>query len=142
MMKAYADLLARICLSGIFVYEAVDSIQFFQQTKEKMTMYGLTWQQDLLLLGSIVFLILGALLLLSGYRASFGALLLLIYWVPATFITHAFWSVAPELYNTEAVAFMHGMAIAGGLLMVYVNGSGRLSIRKLFATVKVRSMRG
>ena len=58
-MKDYADLLARICVAFIFLYEAYDSIVFFKQTKETMTAYGVHWNQDILLIGVIFCLILG-----------------------------------------------------------------------------------
>jgi uncharacterized membrane protein YphA (DoxX/SURF4 family) len=34
---------------------------------------------------------------------------------------------------------MKNIAIAGGLLSVLVNGSGKISIRRLFATFRVRN---
>ena len=149
-MKHIADLFARIFLSFIFLYEAYDSIIYFEVTKVKMSEYGLTGNQDLMLRAAIVLLIIGGLLLLSGYRSSFGVVLLLIYWVPVTFIVHPFWvesqdcmvSVScfervEEYRRIQGILFMKNLAIIGGLLMVWVNGSGRYSIKRLFATTKV-----
>ena len=82
-MKNVVDLIARLFLSFMFLYEAYDSIYYFQTTKEKMTDYYITWHQELLLVGSIIFLILGGLMLLTGYRAKLGAFLLICYWAPA-----------------------------------------------------------
>ena len=102
-----------------------------------MTNYGITWQQDLLLLGAIFILVLGATLLLIGYRSGFGAFLLMIYWVPVTFIVHSWWNDPPGIQRMESIMFMKNIAIMGGLLLVLVNGSGRYSIKRLFATTKV-----
>jgi putative oxidoreductase len=102
-----------------------------------MTAYGMTWNQDLLLIGSICCLVLGGLLLLLGYRSGLGAILILLYWIPATFIVHSFWNFPPEAQRLEAILFMKNLAIIGGLMLVYVNGSGRYSVKRLFATTKV-----
>lgn len=136
-MKDLVDLIARILLAFIFLFEAYDSITYFQSTKNMMTEYGLTWRQDLLLSCAIFGLILGGTLILIGYRSSFGAFLVLLYWLPVTFIVHSFWNAAPELRRLESIHFMKNLAITGGLLMVWVNGSGRYSVKRLFATFKV-----
>ena len=91
-MKDSIDLLGRILIAFIFLFEAYDSIAFFKLTKETMLSYGLTWNQDLLLYSSIFLLMLGGILVLIGYRASLGAGLLLLYWIPVTFIVHSFWN--------------------------------------------------
>lgn len=141
-------------MAFIFLFEAYDTVFFFKATKVKMTYYGLSWNQDLLLYGAIVLLVLGGLMVLSGYRSNLGAFLLLLYWLPVTFIVHDFWNVpfeckmqitCPELElegqevyrRFQAILFMKNLAIVGGLLMIWVNGSGRFSIKRLFATTKV-----
>lgn len=136
-MKDIGDLLGRIFLSFIFLYEAYDSIFYMKPTKATMTEYGITWQQDFLLFGAIALLMLGGLMILSGYRSSLGAFMLLLYWVPVTFIVHSFWNDPPDKERLQAILFMKNIAITGGLLMVWVNGSGRFSIKRLFATAKV-----
>jgi putative oxidoreductase len=136
-MKDFADLIARCLLSFIFLYEAYDSIFYAKETKAKMAMYGLTWNPDFLFYSAVTLLILGGLMLLTGYRSSFGVVLLLIYWVPVTFIVHSFWNDPEPYKRMQAILFMKNLGITGGLLMVWVNGSGRYSIRRLFATTRV-----
>ena len=136
-MKDLADLIGRVLIAFIFLYEAYDSIFYFKDTKHTMTSYGVTWNQDLLLYGSIVILLLGGTLLLLGYRSGFGAVLLLLYWIPVTFIVHSFWNDPVEEQRLQAILFMKNLGVAGGLLLISVYGSGRFSIRRLFATAKV-----
>ena len=137
-MKDVIDLIGRILISIIFLYEAYDTVFYYQETKAIMTSYGVTWNQDFLLVSSIMCLILGGLLLLLGYRPGLGSILILFYWIPVTFIAHSFWNDPPENQRIEAILFMKNLAIIGGLMLVYVNGSGRFSIRRLFATTKVK----
>lgn len=136
-MKDILDLVGRILIAFIFLYEAYDAIAYYGATKETLDDYGLTWNQDFLLIGMITLLIIGGLLVLIGYRSSLGAILLLLYWIPLTFIVHSFWNDAPEFVREESMNFMKNLAIMGGLFMVLVNGSGRYSVRRLFATTKV-----
>ena len=83
---------------------------------------------------------MGSLMLLFGYRAKLGAGMLLIYLVPVTFIAHNWWMLDRGTErHTMSVMFMKDLAVIGGLLMVMVNGAGRFSIKKLFATTKVRT---
>ena len=118
-MKAVVDLIGRIFLSFIFIYEGIDSILYFGKTKDLMTEYGINFQQDVLLVGSIVLLMLGGILLLIGYRSSFGSVLLLLYYIPVTLIVHSFWNDADEVTRRmQGILFMKNLAIIGGLLMV------------------------
>jgi len=136
-MKDLYDLIGRIFISFIFLYDAFDSIVYFKETKTTMLEHGLTWQPDLLLYASIFLLVLGGTLVLIGYRSSLGASLLLLYWIPVTFIAHSFWNDPEPARRLEAIMFMKNLAIAGGLLMILVNGSGKYSIKRLFATARV-----
>ena len=136
-MKDVLDLLARVCLAFIFLYEAYDSIFYFQETKAKMISYGLSWNPNFLLVAAIIILVLGGTLLLIGYRTSFGVFLLMLYWIPLTLVIHSFWNDPEPEKRLQAILFMKNIAILGGLLMVYVNDSGRYSIKRLFATTKV-----
>ncbi len=137
-MKDTIDLVGRIFLSFIFLFEAYDSLAFFKATKGQMISYGITWQTETLLYLAIFILILGGALLLLGYRSSFGALLLLLYWIPVTFILYSWWNDPIEFRRDNSIQFMKNLSIAGGLLIVMVNGSGKYSIKRLFATTKVR----
>jgi len=136
-MKDIIDLIGRILISIIFLYEAYDSIFYYKETKEVMTAYGFEGYQDFLIIASTICLVLGGTLLLIGYRSGFGSFLILLYWIPVTFIVHSFWNVPPEVQRIEAILFMKNLAIIGGLMLVYVNGSGRYSVKRLFATTKI-----
>lgn len=136
-MKDLFDFVGRVLLSFIFLYEAYDSVIYYQATKSKIAAYGIGGSQDLLLVGAIFLLLVGGLLLLSGYRVGLGGILVLLYWIPVTFVVHSWWNdpVAEQRY--EAIMFMRNLAIAGGVLHVIAHGSGRYSIRRIFATTRV-----
>ncbi len=136
-MKDIVDLIGRILVSFIFIYEAVDSILYFNKTKQLMTDYGLNFQQDLLLIGAIFLLLTGGTLLLIGYRIGLGAILLMLYWIPVTFIVHSFWNDPLPDRRLESILFMKNLAILGSLMFIAVNTSGRFSVKTLLANTRV-----
>ena len=136
-MKDIIDLLGRIFFSAMFLYEGYDSIHYFVRTKSTMTEYGITWNQDMLLTGAIFLLVVGGIMLLIGYRVTIASIFLLIYYVPITFIVHSWWNDPLPQQREVAIDFMQNMAIVGGLLLLIGRGSGRYSIKRLFATTKV-----
>ena len=85
-------------------------------------------------------MILGATLILIGYRSGLGAFLILLYWIPLTFILDKFWEIPLTDHETRrsvALHFMKNIAIAGGLLLLLVNGSARFSVKRLLSTTRV-----
>jgi putative oxidoreductase len=137
-MRDITDLIGRICLSAIFIFEAIDSTFFFDKTREAMTEHGLVWSQDMLLYCGIFLLTVGGLMVLLGYRATLGGIMLLMYWVPVTFIMYDFWNYDNRSeFREQSILFMKNVAIIGGLLMLVGKGSGRYSIKRLLATTRV-----
>ena len=136
-MKDITDLFARIFISFIFFYEAFDSIVFFKSNQETMSLYGVHWQQDLLLSGVIFVLIIGSTLILLGYYSRVGSILILLYWIPFTFIVYSFWNDPIELRRIHSLYFMRNMGVAAALLLVAVNGSGKYSVRRMLHVLRL-----
>ncbi len=136
-MRDIIDLIGRVFLSAIFLFEAADSTLNFAKTKATMQAHGLNWNQDMLLVAAILFLLLGGIMVLIGYRTGLASTLLLLYWVPVTFIVHDFWNYTGDALRLQSISFMKNMAITGGLLMLLGKGSGRYSIKRLLATTRV-----
>lgn len=131
------DLIGRVMMSAIFIFEAIDSIMYAEQTKTTMADYGILWRQDLLLYASITMLIMGGVMLLVGYRIRFGAWLLLLYWIPVTCIVYSFWNDPIDIQRLNAIFFMRNIAIAGGLLVIASHGAGKYSIKRLMTVSKI-----
>jgi putative oxidoreductase len=136
-MKEVADLLGRVCISLIFLYEAYDSIVFFNSTKRTMTEYGLLWQQDTLLILSIIGLLLGGIFVLIGFQARLGASMLFLYYLIVTLVLYSFWDDPHPIRRINSMHFMKNLAIMGGLLIIMVNGSGKYSVKRLLSYTKL-----
>lgn len=136
-MKDIADLLGRFLIALIFLYEVYETIGFYKQTKQTMTDYNITWNQDILLMGVLAILILGSTLVLIGYLSNFGAFLLLLYWIPFTFIVYSFWNDPADIKRLHSLYFMRNMAIAGGLLLLIAHGSGKYSVKRMLHVMRL-----
>jgi len=136
-MKGIADLLGRIFLSTIFFFEVLDTIFFYSTAKEAMTNYGITWMQDTLLAIVLLMMGIGAFLVVIGYFARVGATLLLLVWIPFTFIVYSFWNVPPDMQREQMMFFMRNLALIGGLLLLLANGSGEYSVRRLIHVMRL-----
>ncbi len=136
-MKDYLDLIARMCIAFIFLYEAYDSIVFFEHTKETMTEYGVVWNQNILLSAVIFCLIVGSVMILIGYFASIGAFLILLYWIPFTCIVYSFWNDPLEFRRINSLYFMRNLGTSAALLLLMANGAGKFSVRRILHTLKL-----
>ncbi|MBK8369979.1 MAG: DoxX family protein [Saprospiraceae bacterium] len=136
-MKDIFELMGRIFIAFVFIYEALDALVFFQKTKATMTVYGLTWNQDLVLTTLISILILGGIMVLIGYYSGIGSFLLLLYWLPYTLIVYSFWNDPVELQRLHALYFMRNLALCGGLMLLLANGAGKYSIKRLLFIMKL-----
>ena len=78
----------------------------------------------------------GGLSVLVGYRARWGAWLLVAFLVPVTCMLHAFWTLHdPVLIHTQQAMFMKNLSMLGAALLLTQIGAGPLS----FDAVRSRS---
>lgn len=73
--------------------------------------------------------LIGGLSVLLGYRARFGAFLLLVFLVPVTLVMHRFWGLAdPRMAELQRANFLKNTALIGGTLLLMYYGSGPVSL--------------
>jgi putative oxidoreductase len=136
-MKDIADLLGRILLGTIFLYEAIDSMLFYDNMKSTMLKYGINFSQDFFLRTAIILLFIGSITVIIGYFARVGAAILFVYWFIFTSVVYSFWNDPIDLQRANALSFIRNMAICGGLLMVMAHGSGKYSIKRMIHVMKL-----
>ncbi len=118
----YIPLAARICLSLIFLYAGLKNITSFSTTQQMIAQKGLPLPA-LMLLGNIVFQLIGAISLILGYKVRWGVILLILFLIPTTLVFHDFWA-NPK----ETISFLKNVGLIGGLLMMYYAGAGPVSL--------------
>lgn len=80
---------------------------------------------------------LGALSIMTGYKAKLGAWLVVLFLIPVTFTMHNFWTISdPMARQMQMVMFMKNISIMGGALIVSYFGSGPLSLGESIAEKK------
>lgn len=74
----------------------------------------------------------GGLSIITGYKAKYGAWLIVIFLLPVTFMLHNFWTITdPMAKQMDMVMFMKNISMLGGALMITYFGSGPLSVDNL-----------
>lgn len=130
-VQGFLSLLARLMITAIFLSSAVmNKIPQFNGVAEMMAGKGVP-QPKILLAGAIAFLLLGSVSLILGFRARWGAFLLLVFLAAATYYFHAFWKLPAEEQMPEQIAFMKNLALMGTMLFFLANGSGPWSLDRL-----------
>ncbi|MEI7782375.1 MAG: DoxX family protein [Planctomycetota bacterium] len=121
-------LLGRIMIALIFLLSAVgNKIPKFNEVAGRMAAEGVP-QPQILLVGAIAFLILGALSVAFGYKARLGAFLLLVFLAAATYYFHDFWNAPAEKQPTEMIQFMKNLSLMGTMVFLMANGAGPWSL--------------
>lgn len=132
-LQRYVTLAARTFLAIIFLRSGINKLLNFNSTMEFMASAGIPLT-GLILGFSIIFLLFGGLSIILGYKARIGAVLLLMFLIPATVVFHNPIAAPEEMTN-----FMKNLSIIGGLLFVLAMGSGALSLENVFHTKAERS---
>ena len=120
--------LGRLLLSTIFLMSAVSNkIPHFSDVAKVMESMGIPAPQ-FLLAGAIVFLLVGSVSVIVGYRARIGAALLLTFLVLASYYFHPFWKLEGQAQQEQMIQFMKNLSMMGAMLFVIANGSGPASL--------------
>jgi putative oxidoreductase len=123
-------LAGRVMLSVIFLMSAAgNKIPNFSQVAGYMESVGVPAAQ-MMLAAAIVFLLVGGVSLVVGFKARLGATLLFVFLVLATYFFHNFWAFDPETpeFQQQMIHFMKNIALMGAMLMVMAGGPGPWSI--------------
>jgi putative oxidoreductase len=85
---------------------------------------------EVLLIGAIFCEVAGSIALVLGWKARWGALLLIVFMIPATLLYHDFWNAEAAQYRNQLNHFLKNLTIFGALIFVLGMGSGPLSLEK------------
>ncbi len=122
----YLELLGRVLYSAIFIMAApghftAKTIAFAADKGVPMASIAVP------LSGVIAFL--GGLSILLGYKARYGAWLIVLFLVPVTPMIHRFWGLTdPMVAMAQHAHFMKNLSMLGAALLIAYFGSGPLSV--------------
>lgn len=122
----YIAFIGRLLFSAIFILSAIG--HFTATGIEYAASQGVPYPVIAVPLSGLIALI-GGLSILLGYKARWGAWLIVLFLLPVTFMMHDFWNVAdPAMTNIQQAMFFKNLSMIGGALLIAYFGSGPLSL--------------
>ena len=101
-------LLGRVCFAAIFLWAAYGKFVGFDGTVGYIGSQDIPYPNIMTVI-AIIFEGLGGLLILLGWRARFGALLIFLFIIPATYIFHDYWTFPPEQMGDQFTQIGFGL---------------------------------
>src|ERR1044071_8964829 len=118
--------LGRVLFALIFIASIVG--HFSSAEISEAAAHGVPLATILVPLAGLIALV-GGVSVLLGYRARFGALLLVVFLVPVTLVMHKFWGLAdPQLAMMQQIHFLKNTSLIGACLLIMHFGSGPYSL--------------
>ena len=124
-----APLIGRLAFGWFFLTQVAIYGGNWDSTIESMNIRGVSGAAFILAL-TLLLVTMGALSLIFGYHARYGALILFTITMIATVVLHDWWRIYdnPNQRAAEFELFACHMAIAGGLLMLIGMGPGPVAV--------------
>jgi len=114
------EVLGRIFLSMLFLIEGINKIFNYEGTIQYMESFSVP---GYLAIPAIILEILFPLLLIIGYQTKIAALVMTIFTIVVAIIFHTNFDD-----HIQFITFFKDIAIAGGFLIIFVNGAGKYSV--------------
>ena len=120
IMTNILDLLGRILISALFLLNGIFKISNYEGTISWMESFGLP---GMFLIPAIILEIAGPVLIIIGYKTKSAAGLLSLFCIVTAFIFHN--DFADQMQFTS---FLKNIALAGGFLILFINGAKSISL--------------
>jgi putative oxidoreductase len=108
--------LGRVFLSVIFILSGIFKLIQFSAVAGMMASKGIPLASVALAI-TLVIEIGGGLLLLTGFKAQYAAMVMALFLVPVTLVFHNFWAFQGQQQQEQMTNFLKNLAIIGGLLV-------------------------
>ena len=119
-MANIADLIGRILISALFLLNGIFKISNYDGTISWMESFGMP---GILLIPAIILEIAGPVLIIIGYKTKLAAGVLSLFCIATAFIFHNDFANQMQL-----TSFLKNIALAGGFLILFVNGAKGFSL--------------
>ena len=123
-MTNIADLVGRILISALFLLNGIFKISNYDGTIGWMESFGMP---GILIIPAIILEIAGPVLIIIGYKTKLAAGLLSLFCITTAFIFHNDFANQMQL-----TSFLKNIALAGGFLILFVNGAKGFSLDNKF----------
>jgi putative oxidoreductase len=130
-------LLGRILIGGIFVQSGFQKLMGLDAFAAGLARNGIPGAvaQVLAPIGAAVEFV-GGLAIVFGLMTRYAAVLMILFVIVATLISHRFWVLQGTERRTQSVQFAKNAAIIGGFLFDFATGAGRVSLDRWWRRVE------
>lgn len=124
----YVVLIGRILFSAIFISSSLG--HFSYEAVDYAMSRGVPIATILVPVSGIL-AFLGGLSILIGFKARYGAWLLVLFLIPVTFMMHNFWNIdETQMHAMQKLLFLKNLSMLGAALLITHFGSGPMSVDK------------
>jgi putative oxidoreductase len=137
---AYVLALGRLLLSGLFIWAGYGKLKAPGEVMQYFAKAGVPFP-GLVVWVAILIELVGGIALLVGFKTRWVAVLLAVWCVITGFAVHLVAGVSsPDamVAYDNMIHFYKNLAMAGGLLFVFVQGAGQVSIDDRFRVARAR----
>lgn len=126
-MQATINLVARLLFVALFLPAGIAKLTGFDGSVGYFNSLGIP-APALAVSATVAIEILGSLALIVGFKTRAAAVVLAVFTLAASIAGHAYWAVPAEQMFVQKLLFFKNLAVIGGLLLLALQGAGRLSI--------------
>jgi len=129
-------LLGRVALGAIFIKSGLQKLMALGAFAASLAGRGVPQSSFWAVVGATVEFV-GGILIVTGLKTRYASLLLILFVIVATGISHRYWEfVDAAARRAQESQFFKNLSIIGGFLLLWVSGSGRFGLDALLGRRK------
>jgi len=117
MEQKWMLLLGRLLMSAIFISSGLKKLTIFSGVAGDMANRHIPLAAVALAI-TLIIEIVGGLMVLTGFKARYAALVIFLWLIPVTLVYHHFWGIPEAAKEDQMINFLKNVAIMGGLLIL------------------------
>jgi putative oxidoreductase len=123
-------LAGRLALGAIFVKSGLQKLTALGAFAATLGARGIPQSSVWAAIGATVEFV-GGVLIVTGFKTRCASLMMILFVIVATGISHRFWEFADAARRAQESQFFKNLSIIGGFLLLFVTGSGRFGVDTL-----------
>jgi putative oxidoreductase len=120
-------LLGRVALGAIFVNSGLTKLLALGAFAASLASRGVPASSLMALIGAVVEFS-GGVLIVTGFKTRPAAVLMIVFVIAATAISHRFWEFTEAARRTQESQFFKNVSIIGGFVLLIATGAGRYAV--------------
>lgn len=120
-------LIGRLALGAIFLKSGLQKLLTLGAFAASLAQRGVPASSTWAMIGATVEFV-GGVLIITGLRTREASLLMILFVIVATGISHRFWEFAEAARRAQESQFFKNLSILGGFLLLFATGGGRYSV--------------